>query len=325
MHAENENVRTSVSILTIYPFLYLSFSLKASIFFMYFKSSLQRFITGLGFTMALLYKKQLNLSTYAFLIFCCTTVHAIDIGEPEFDCLIEPFVQVNVGSPIKGVLLSLHIEKNDTVKKGQILAKLESTVEKANVNLARARSKLDGEIKTSLVTLAMVTKQQTRINNLFEKKAVSSQEKEEADMEKKLADLQLTRMKKKKTLARLELQRAIANLERRTVRSPLSGIVVERYISPGEFVKELPILKIAKIHPLKIEAVIPASMFGKITMGMKAEVIPEFPRNTVLHGQVSAVDRIIDASSGTFRVNVLLPNKDHAIPGGLRCSITFPK
>ncbi len=275
--------------------------------------------------MTLPHKKKSNFTLYAFFIFFCTSAQAIEIGEPEFDCIIEPFIQVNVGSPIKGVLLSLNVEKSDTVKKGQILAKLESTVEKANVNLARARSKLDGEIKTSRVTLAMATKQQTRINNLFEKQAVSSQEKEKADMEKKLADLQLTQMKKKKTLARLELQRAIATLERRTVRSPLSGIIVERYISPGEFVKELPILKIAKIDPLKIEAVIPASMFGKIKTGMKAEVTPEFPRNTTLYGEVSAVDRIIDASSGTFRVNVLLPNKDHAIPGGLRCSIIFPK
>jgi len=274
-------------------------------------------------TMTLLDIKNFRSITYVALVIICSNVQAIDTDESDFDCLIEPFVQVDIGSPIKGVLLSLSVEKNDTVKKGQVLAKLESTVEKANVDLARARSKLDGEIQSGQVTLAMVSRQQTRISDLFEKKAVSSQKKDEADMEKQLADLNLKKIKKKKELAHLELQRAIASLERRTVRSPLSGIVIERYMSPGEFVKELPILKIAKIDPLKVEAVLPASLFGKIKKGMRAEVTPELPKNTILHGKISAVDRIIDASSGTFRVNVLLPNKDHAMPGGLRCKIKF--
>ncbi|NOY71738.1 MAG: efflux RND transporter periplasmic adaptor subunit [Gammaproteobacteria bacterium] len=273
--------------------------------------------------MTLLDIKNFRSITYVALVIICSNVQAIDTDESDFDCLIEPFVQVDIGSPIKGVLLSLSVEKNDTVKKGQVLAKLESTVEKANVDLARARSKLDGEIQSGQVTLAMVSRQQTRISDLFEKKAVSSQKKDEADMEKQLADLNLKKIKKKKELAHLELQRAIASLERRTVRSPLSGIVIERYMSPGEFVKELPILKIAKIDPLKVEAVLPASLFGKIKKGMRAEVTPELPKNTILHGKISAVDRIIDASSGTFRVNVLLPNKDHAMPGGLRCKIKF--
>ncbi len=259
---------------------------------------------------------------YGVVLFCLTT--PLWSAEPqEFDCIIEPYVVVNVGSPVKGILASITVDKSDTVKKGQVLAKLESAVEKANVNLARARTELDVEIKSSKVTLAMAERQQTRINDLFAKSAVSSQQKDEADTETKLAALQLGQVRKKKEVAKLDLRRAQAALERRTIRSPISGVVVQRFSSPGEFVKEEPILTIATIDPLRVEAIVPATIFGKVSPGMRAEVIPERPKDGIYEGKVSVVDRVIDASSGTFGVRVQLPNPDHQLPGGLRCKVRF--
>ncbi len=94
-------------------------------------------------------------------------------------------------------------------------------------------------------------------------------------------------------------------------------------MSPGERVDEEPILKIAQIDPLRVEVILPASLFGSVTVGMRAAVVPEFPGDKVHVASVEIVDRIVDAPSGTFGVRLELPNPDHGIPGGLHCHVRF--
>ena len=42
-------------------------------------------------------------------------------------------------------------------------------------------------------------------------------------------------------------------------------------------------------------------------------------------GRVTIVDRVFDSSSGTFGVRIELPNPDHSLPAGHRCTVTFEK
>jgi hypothetical protein len=56
---------------------------------------------------------------------------------------------------------------------------------------------------------------------------------------------------------------------------------------------------------------------------MKAAVVPEVPGDQVHVATVGIVDRVIDAASGSFGVQLELPNPEHRIPGGLRCRVRF--
>lgn len=78
-------------------------------------------------------------------------------------------------------------------------------------------------------------------------------------------------------LARLELQRAMAGLGLRTIRSPIIGVVVKRFLSPGEFAGEAPLLRLAQLDPLRVEVFAPVSLLGQISVGMSAQVLPEAP------------------------------------------------
>ena len=126
-------------------------------------------------------------------------------------------------------------------------------------------------------------------------------------------------------LADLELRKSTAELARRTIRSPIAGVVVERSLSTGEFVKQDPILKLAQLDPLRVEAFVPVSMLGKIRVGMDAQVMPEAPVNGVHQAKVTVVDRVVDAASGTFGVRLELPNPDYHLPAGLKCRLRLPK
>lgn len=246
---------------------------------------------------------------------------AVAVELPELDCLVEPHMVVEVSSPVSGVIQAIYVDRSDVVQQGQKLVELESAVEQASVELARARAAMDGEVKSSATNFAFNKRKYKRIKQLYVKKAVPFHQKDEAETDLKLAQLKVRQAKKNKKIAGLELKRAEENLKRRTLMSPITGVVVARFKSPGEFVEEEPIVMLAQIDPLRVEVVVPVSAFGSIKPGMRAEITPE--ASGVFNGTVSIVDRVVDAASGTFGVRVELPNPDHRLPGGLKCRVRF--
>lgn len=241
-----------------------------------------------------------------------------------YDCLIEPHMVVDVNSSVEGKISRIDVERSDLVERGQTLVELESEVEKATVELAQARVRMDAEYRTRQVSRNFAKRKLVRFDDLYHEDVVSLQKQDEVKTEAVLAGLQLEQEREKREVAELELKRAIAILDQRTVKSPITGVVVDRFKSPGEFVEDEPILRLAQLNPLNVEVILPASMFGTITPGMQASVVPEAPRNNTYMARVTIVDRIVDASSGTFGVRLELQNPDYALPGGLKCMVEFP-
>jgi len=243
--------------------------------------------------MHLLSRKKLRYKIL-LLAFLITT---LSVQAEEFDCLLEPQVTVNVSSPVAGLLDEVSVERGDQVNQGQVIASLKSDVEQAAVELSRARAEY-GQRKM------------VRNKDLIEQKLISPSEMDELVTENIVAEL--------------ELKQAEAVLKQRTIKSPISGVVVDRFLSAGEFVQSEPILKIAKLNPLNVEVIVPVSRFGNIHKGMNAVVQPQELVNRKFNAKVVIVDGVIDAASSTIGVRLELPNPDYLIPAGLKCAVTFP-
>ena len=251
----------------------------------------------------------------------CTAVFAE--GAPHFDCLIEPNMVIDINSSVQGKISTILVQRSDMVEEGQLLVELESEIEKATVALAAARIGMDAELKERQVSVAFARRKLTRFDEMFNDEVVPLHTKDEVATEASLAALKVQEAHEQRTLARLELARAQAFLNQRFVKSPISGVIVERFKSPGEFVEDEPILRLAQLDPLSVEVILPASMFGQISTGQLAKIRPEAPKNGVYQAEVMIVDRVIDASSGTFGVRLELPNPGHRLPGGLKCNVDF--
>jgi len=126
-----------------------------------------------------------------------------------------------------------------------------------------------------------------------------------------------------KRLAQMEFNRTTEVLKQTVIRSPVSGIVVERFMSSGEFVDDQPILKIAQVDPLNVEVILPVQIFGIVNVDMPATVKPEKPVGGVYTANIKIVDKFIDAASGTFRVRLELSNPEYRLPPGLKCKVIF--
>lgn len=217
-------------------------------------------------------------------------------GRRNLECMIEPSLEVNLGSPVDGVIEEIRADRGSLVSRGQVLVRLSSAVEAASVNLARGKEEF-------------ARRKAERNEELFRKELISAQEKDQLETEHRLAQLEL---REKQELLR---QRSIA--------SPINGVVAERFLAPGDQIGNRQIMKLARIDPLHVEIVAPIDLFGKVAVGSVAEVTPELLRQT-RKAKVTVIDRVIDAASGTFRLRLELPNPKNEIPAGLRCHIRFP-
>lgn len=241
----------------------------------------------------------------------------------SYECLLEPSDTVSIGSPVTGRIEQIPVERAQLVHEGQVVARLESTVELAALDVAKARALADGALRSRLASAELENQRKVRAQHLYDGKAVSLDLREEVETQARVAEAELGRAREERQLAGLELQQARAALERRTIRTPIPGIVVERLMSPGEVVDEETILRVARIDPLWVETLLPASEFGQIQIGTRAAVTPEVPGDQVHTAQVVMVDRVVDPASGTFSVRLELPNPEHAIPSGLHCQTRF--
>ena len=190
----------------------------------------------------------------------------------DLTCLIQPKSVITITTPVAGLLETLSVDRGDLVKEDQILAVIDTSVERATGAVQYAHAELTN-----------------------------------------------------KHLADLELQRTSAEINLRTMRSPITGVVVERFMSQGEFSKQDKILKLAQIDPLYVEVFAPVSMLGKVAVGQSAQIKPEAPIGGSYTAKITVVDRVVDAASGTFGVRLEMRNPDYKLPAGLKCSVQFTK
>jgi len=244
--------------------------------------------------------------------------------ETMLDCLVKPDMYIDISSPVDGILESVLVKKTDTVSKGQVLAKLDAGVELARVVVAEQEALMDNQIDEKVIKLAYAKRKAGRIKGLYKENASSAQEQDDAATELRIARTELAQIKLDKKKSELKLLLAQAELNQKTIISPIDGIVVERYLMPGESVQNQPILQIAKVDPLLVEVVASANLFGQIKAGMAVEVKPDFPINSSYKAKVDTVDRIIDAASGSFTIRLVLPNPDDKLVGGTKCMAIFP-
>jgi RND family efflux transporter MFP subunit len=212
------------------------------------------------------------------------------------ECLLEPFMTVKIGSPVPGALSAVMVSRGDVVANNQAVARIDSRVQLAAVDMANARAEY-------------TRRRVVRNQELYEDDLLSSQEKDEMETDALMAELELTERQ--------------TQVEIRWIRSPFNGVVVERFKGPGEYVQQAEIMELAQIDPLNVEVVIPVRYYGQITPGMSAEVRPQGPVGGTYEAKVKVIDKVIDAASGTFGVRLEIPNPGNKVPAGLRCEVQF--
>ncbi|MFT3858311.1 MAG: efflux RND transporter periplasmic adaptor subunit [Aquabacterium sp.] len=247
-------------------------------------------------------------------------VHAA--GKPA-GCLIEPEQVADVGSPVTGIVEDLPVQLGDAVDAGQPLVRLRADVERANASVALMRAQVDAEVKAAQASWDLARQKVHRNKQLLDQNFVSAQAVEQAEAEAEVAVQKLKLAQSQQKIYAREEAVAQAQLGLRTLRSPIRGVVIERYNNLGERVEDKPVVRVAAIDPLRVSLMVPVAQYGQLAVGQSLVIRPELPGIDPVRATVTYVDKVLDAASNSFRVRLSLPNPGNRLPGGLRCKADF--
>jgi len=267
-------------------------------------------------------------------IFCASTIVASTLAQPlnagrevlsGLDCVVEPSAVLLLGAAVPGQLSAISFDRSDFVSAGELMATLESRVEKATLAISEevARNSAALDLRHASASFGLRTKK--RNEKLLKTSSISTQTMDQVDTESRIAGLQVRQEQENLRLAALRVERDRAAVERRMIVSPIEGTVVKRFKSVGEYVDSDPVFEVAQLNPLHVEVIVPLEHLGKIESGMLGGVTilaPEFD-DQVLDAQVRRIDAVSDAASATYGVRLVLANPELTIPSGVRCQVDF--
>lgn len=243
-------------------------------------------------------------------------------------CLIEPRQTVELASPVTGLLAQVNVARGDIIRKGQVLAVLDTRAELAAAELARFRAEQRGPTEMAERKVVFSRQRFERRQAMATERLIPEQERDDAEAELRLAESELKVATEDRQSARLELAQHNAQLALRTFRSPFDGVVVAQLAYAGEVVEPgsgKGILKLAQLNPLRVHVVLQKESFATIKLGDLVDVVPEIPAGARYSARAVSVDRLIDAASGTFVVLLELLNPQLSIPAGVKCRALLPQ
>jgi RND family efflux transporter MFP subunit len=261
---------------------------------------------------------------YFLLIVAAFTAGQAAAQDSSFDCVMEPKSTVELQSSAEGILKELLVKRGARVKKGEVLARLDDEQEKLLTERARIRAQTDTDVRSARTQADFRGNEVDRLTNLRTTNAIPEKDYDLAVVEANIARLAVEQAELEAKIADVEYRQARDQLNRRAIKSPVEGVVVEITMFPGEYVHEqAPVITVAEINPLYVEVFVPVSRYREFAVGNKAVISPEAPIGGRYDALIDVIDNVFDAASRTFGVRLILPNEDFSLPGGVRCKVEF--
>jgi HlyD family secretion protein len=192
---------------------------------------------------------------------------------------LQPTNTVDIGSELSGIVDKVYVDDNDTVEKGQILAKLDlsklqDAVAKSRASLAAAEAQVLQAQATVAEARATLSRFQ-QVSQLSGGKVPSKTEMDSAEANLKRAEANVASARASVTQARATLQSDETNLGKASIRSPINGVVLSRQVDPGQTVAasfQAPVLfKLAEdLTKMELQVDVDEADVGQVKAGQKA-------------------------------------------------------
>lgn len=258
----------------------------------------------------------------ALTAFLILAIMGMPVQAGAADCIVKAHSTARLGAASKGVISAVYVERGDRVTTGQVLAELESSDEVHRKALAQLRAGNHAPILAAGNRAETAEAKVKRLTTLNDRKFATQADLEAALLDARTARLDEQQAELDREVAREEARSASSALERKLVRAPFDGVVVERILSRGELYNEQdPIVVVARIDPLHVETFLPLSLYPRLKLGDRLRIDLETGENA--EGAVTVIDPVLDAATGTFGIRLEVPNPDWEILAGQRCTIAF--
>jgi HlyD family secretion protein len=189
---------------------------------------------------------------------------------------LQPLTQVDISSELSGVVRSVAVNENQNVKKGDVLAVLDTTRLSAQIERAEASAKAaEAKVADTKTTLRETDKALARATQLSSRGMVADQALETATAARDRADSAVAMAEANLAIALAELKLQQADLEKSTIYAPIDGIVLTRSVDPGQTVAsslQAPVLFViaADLRKMELKAAVDEADIGGVKPGQNA-------------------------------------------------------
>lgn len=227
--------------------------------------------------------------------------------------------QATVAAEVTGRVVEVRVEEGLRVKKGDVLAVLESTLAAANVASARARA------ESAEATLAEAGRVLRRTRELQKQGFASTALLTDA---KARYDAALAQ----RNAFVAEAEREAAQLDRYEIRAPFDGVVVNKSAQPGEIISPVSagggftrtgICTIVDMESLEIEVDVSEAYIAQVSEGQKVEAVLDAYPELKLPAHVIATIPSADRSKATVRVRIGFDSLDPRILPEMAINVRF--
>jgi RND family efflux transporter MFP subunit len=212
--------------------------------------------------------------------------------------------EATVKAEVAGSVLQVTAEVGNAVKQGQLLARLEDTT------LREAVLSAESAVKSAENALDVAKREATRTANLVKGGALPEREVETTQNTVTGAEAQLANTRAQLATARKQLDKA-------TVRSPMSGIVAERAANRGDIVSTGdPLYKVIAPSSMQLNASVPAEALAAISVGLPVDFTVR-GYDTPFAGRIERISPTADPVTRQVSIYVSIPNKGGRLVAGL--------
>ena len=192
---------------------------------------------------------------------------------------------------IAGRVAEIHFKEGERVAKGALLVRLDDSVQKADLDKARAN-------------LVLSKSKFERAEDLRKQGFISSQARDEAENTFKVAQ------------ADVELMQA--RVAKATIAAPFAGTIGLRQVSVGDYVKEgQDIVNLEALDPLKVDFRLPELALSQVKAGQTLQVTLDAVPDRAYDGQVYAINPLIDANGRAVVIRAQVSNRDGKLRPGM--------
>jgi RND family efflux transporter MFP subunit len=232
----------------------------------------------------------------------------------------EPFETSDVAAADPGIVSEILVREGQSVRAGEILAQLDQRVLAQTLRVAQVRSESSAKVNAARAVLDRWAKQKANFEQLIADGHANPSEVEKVLSEYESALAQLELAEDEHRLDQIEVDRIRAQIDQRTIRSPMDGVVTKIHHEVGEQIPDVEptFATVVRLDRLKACFYLGADDLDQLKNGMPVTVwVGESHKK--IDASIYFVSPVIDPDSGTGRVEVVFDNQDLSIRSGIVC------
>jgi RND family efflux transporter MFP subunit len=255
-----------------------------------------------------------------FFVACAAPAVADDV-----EGFTEPYRTVNVGVTEVGIVAEMKVREGDTVRRGQALASLDQEVHLALLAIAEANMEIRGRLDSANAELDLNRDKLAKLQQLGLQGHARQEEIGRARTNVAIAEANVRTVEEELLVRRLEYDKMTAQLQRRSIRAPIDGVVIAVHKEVGEAVapNNPELVTLVQLTSLRAAFSVPSAETDGLQTGALVKLRIGHGE-TPVEGTIEFLSPTIDAESGTVRVKVRVDNPNGKYRSGQRCSLEIP-